>query len=151
MKFYEKYSDSSYVESDGRHSIIQASDKGSPCKWHGINTTKKRVIKYRVDGGIISSYTEQKCDYAVYVEGDCIYLVELKGADYGHALEQIEATLDKLIRNPQIETSSVNGRVVLTRGKLPNLRYSKETSLDKKLKKLNGTLASKTRLFEEEI
>lgn len=151
MKFYEKYTDSSYIESDGKHSIVQASDKGSSCKWQGVNTAKKRVVKYRVDGGIISSQAEPKCDYAIYVEGDRVYLVELKGSNYAHALEQIDATLDKLIRNPQIETSSVNGRIVLTKGKLPNLRYSKETSLNKKLKKLNGTLASRTRLFEEEI
>lgn len=151
MKFYEVYTDHGYIESDGQHSIVQASDKGSPCKWKGLNNKKKRVIKYRVDGGIITSMAESKCDYAVYVEGDAIYLIELKGANYNHALEQIDATLDKLIKTPGIETSSVNGRIVLTRGRVPGIKYSKEASLEKKLKKLNGSLDSKTRIFEEEI
>ena len=151
MKFYEVYTDPGCIESDGQHSIVQASDKGSPCKWKGLNNKKKRVIKYRVDGGIITSMAESKCDYAVYVEGDAIYLIELKGANYNHALEQIDATLDKLIKTPGIETSFVNGRIVLTRGRVPGIKYSKEASLEKKLKKLNGSLDSKTRIFEEEI
>ena len=151
MKFYEVYTDPGYIESDGQHSIVQASDKGSPCKWKGLNNKKKRVIKYRVDGGIITSMAESKCDYAVYVEGDAIYLIELKGANYNHALEQIDATLDKLIKTPGIETGSVNGRIVLTRGRVPGIKYSKEASLEKRLKKLNGSLDSKTRIFEEEI
>ena len=77
--------------------------------------------------------------------------IELKGANYNHALEQINATLDKLIIAPNIETSSVNGRVVLTKGRVPGIKYSKESSLVKKLKKLNGTLESRTKLFEEKI
>ena len=77
--------------------------------------------------------------------------IELKGANYNHALEQINATLDKLIIAPNIETSSVNGRVVLTKGRVPGIKYSKEPSIVKKLKKLNGTLESRTKLFEEKI
>ena len=77
--------------------------------------------------------------------------IELKGANYNHALEQINATLDKLIIAPNIETSSVNGRVVLTKGRVPGIKYSKESSLVKKLKKLKGSLESKTKLFEEKI
>lgn len=80
-----------------------------------------------------------------------MYLIELKGANYNHALEQVDATLDKLIIAPNIETSSVNGRIVLTKGRVPGIKYSKEQSLVKKLKKLNGTLESKTKLFEEKI
>ena len=151
MKFHEKYTDPVYIESDGQHSIVQVSDKGSPCKWKGMNSKKKRVIKYRVDGGVITSKAESKCDYAVHVEGDDIYLIELKGSNYNHALEQIDSTLDKLIVAPNVETSSVNGRVVLTKVKVPDIKYSKELSLKKKLKKLNGSLQSKTRIFEEEI
>lgn len=151
MKFHEVYTDPCYIESDGRHSIVQTSDKRSPCKWNGVNSKKKRVIKYRVDGGIIASKAEPKCDYAVCVEGDGIYLIELKGANYNHALEQIDATLDKLIITPKVETTFVHGRIVLTKGRVPGIKYSKEPSLVKKLKKLNGSLDSKTRIFEEEI
>ena len=50
---------------------------------------------------------------------------------------------------PNIETSSANGRIVLTKGRVSGIRYSKELSLVKKLKKLKGTLESKTKLFEE--
>ena len=87
----------------------------------------------------------------MHVEVDDIYLIELKGSNYNHALEQIDSTLDKLIIAPNLETSSVNGRIVLTKGRVPGIKYSKETSLVKKLKGLNGSLQSKTRIFEEEI
>lgn len=151
MKFHEVYTDPDYIESDGRHSIVQVSDKGSTCKWKGLNPAKKKVIKYRVDGGIIPSKAEPKCDYAVCVEGDGIYLIELKGANYNHALEQIDATIDKLIITPKVETTSVHGRIVLTRGRVPGIKYSKEPSLVKKLMKLNGYLDSRTRILEEKI
>lgn len=85
------------------------------------------------------------------VEGDGIYLIELKGANYNHALEQIDATLEKLIITPKVEMNSVHGKIVLTKGRVPGIKYSKEASLVKKLKKLNGSLDSKTRIFEEEI
>ena len=91
MKFYEVYTDPGYIESDGQHSIVQASDKGSPCKWKGLNNKKKRVIKYRVDGGIITSMAESKCDYAVYVEGDASeYIGNEPGGDAGQKIEAAE-------------------------------------------------------------
>ena len=151
MFFRDKYQGASYIKYDGHDAIVIVKDKGNSRTWRGLNVGSKRVIKYRVDDGIVTSKTVSKCDYTVWVEGEILYLIELKGADYQHALKQIESSLDMLIINPKIETKSVHGRVVLSRGKIPNIRYSRETALKVKLKKLHGTLVSKSNLLEEEI
>lgn len=151
MLFQEKYPAKHYIEYNGRDAIIIVRDEGNPRIWKGLNTGHKKVIKYRVDNGLITSKTLAKCDYAVWIEGENLYLIELKGTDYRHALEQIENSLDMLIIKPNISTNSVNGRIVLSRGRIPNIRYSREPAIIKKLKKLNGSLISKTNLLEEKI
>ena len=56
------------------------------------------VFQYRIDGDIIPPSTgEARCDYLVEIknsETKCsAYLIELKGTDLNHAIDQIEATL----------------------------------------------------------
>ena len=89
-----------------------------------------------------------------YIETDdrrSVVRVEDRGGGPCVWKEQIEATLDRLIVSPSVETSSVNGRIVLTKGRTPKLRYSRETSLLKKFIRLNGTLRSGARVLEEKI
>ena len=52
-----------------------------------------------------------------------------------------------------VRTGPFNMVFVLSyhRGRVPGIRYSKEPSLVKKLKKLKGSLESKTKLFEEKL
>ena len=151
MKFSEKYCEKEYIESDDHRSIVVAQDKRGRGKWIGRNLDKKRVVKYRVDDGIIKSKAECKCDYAVCVEDNDVYLVELKGADYNHALQQVLSTIDNLILRPQIDVRVVNGRIVLSRGRNPNVRYTDEVKLIKKLKALGGSLKSGENVIEENI
>ena len=154
MRFKDRYCDESYIVSDDERPIVSVKDSGSPRQWIGLNQNKKNVVKYRVDGGIVTSKEESKCDYAVCVDNitsDTIYLIELKGCDYKHALDQISSTLDKLIISPGIADCSVNGRVVLSRGRNPKIRCSTEPPLIKKLMLLKGNLASKTNKLQENI
>ena len=62
-----------------------------------INIDECNVFQYKIDGDIIpSSSSEIRCDYLLENETKLTaYLIELKGTDLPHAVEQIEATIKK--------------------------------------------------------
>lgn len=59
---------------------------------------------YAIDGGIIKDYNTTKCDKLVLLDLDSQTLfelfVELKGGNIQHAIEQVEATLNNPLFNP---------------------------------------------------
>ena len=59
------------------------------------NPTRKKVHKCIVDGCWINGSTS-RCDFLIKVEDEVLYLVELKGTDHIHALEQIVSTAEQL-------------------------------------------------------
>ncbi len=62
-----------------------------------VNVDDCDVFQYKIDGDIISSSSSEiRCDYLVE-NGTRLtaYLIELKGTDLPHAVEQIEATIKK--------------------------------------------------------
>ena len=73
-----------------------------------INSERCNVFQYKIDGDIIPSTSpEVRCDYLVENETkQTAYLIELKGTDLIHAVEQIEATIKKFcieLRSYQIK------------------------------------------------
>lgn len=95
----------------------------------------KELVCYRVDGGLISSKDVSKCDFGIYSEDDLLLLVELKGADYNKALEQLLSTIDILLRNPSIPVSKVCTRVVLSWARVPDVLVTKEKKLKLMIKR----------------
>ena len=93
------------------------------------NKSKKEIIKYKIDGGLITDDNDIKCDYGFYTEDDLLILVELKGGDYSHAIEQIINTIKLLITIPKIKISSVKARIVVSKIRQPELRSSDEQKL----------------------
>lgn len=76
---------------------------------------------------------------------------ELKGSDYSQALDQIKKTLDCLLTPDLDNLHSVNGRVVLSKTKVPATLETKEKKMMLLLGKLGGTLKKKSREFREVI
>ncbi|MDR3269097.1 MAG: hypothetical protein LBT83_08535, partial [Tannerella sp.] len=77
----------SYIKSNDDRLRVSLSEKKSTYK--GINRNRQTLIVYHVDGGITTD-NSARCDYAVYTkQTDHLYLIELKGSDYPHALEQL--------------------------------------------------------------
>lgn len=77
-------------------SIVVSSENG---KCHrAINKDVDQVFQFKVDGDIISSSSgEQRCDYILENQTKMhAYLIELKGSDINHAIDQIRATHRKL-------------------------------------------------------
>lgn len=65
-----------------------------------LNQDGDDVFQFKIDGDIIpSSSREQRCDYLLENQTKTTaYLIELKGSDVNHAVDQIRATIDKFRR-----------------------------------------------------
>jgi hypothetical protein len=153
MKFNEKYKEREYIESEDKRLIISLKDnKGGRSNYRGNNQLKQSIIVYRIDGGIINDEKNQKCDYAIYTNMDSLYFIELKGSDYNQALKQIISTIEKLIKKvSEVEVSRVYARIVLSKGRTPEMRTSLETELKNILKKTKVDLRKGTIRFTENI
>ena len=151
MKFSGKYTNTDYIEFDDDRASAVFRDSKQPRVYKAFNPTRKNIKGYKVDGGIITSSLLEKCDYALYTEDDKIYLIELKGGDYKHAIDQISSSVDILIKNVGVTAKEVNGRVVLSKCKTPSLWANDEKKLIAKLRRLGGNLDKKVRLLEENI
>lgn len=153
-QFYQEYHDSSYIIShDNRNEVVLMEPKQRKSRYKLINENNIEIVVYRVDGGIITSQEESKCDFAIYSKQKLLILVELKGGDYKHALEQLLNTIKLLFFKPEVKVQQLNARVVLSKLRVPNIQISEEKQLIKLLKTKygNGNFDKKTQYFEERI
>lgn len=99
------------------------------------------VAVFQVDGGMITSKDEIKCDKLLLaLNKKKAIFVELKGADLRHGMRQIENTIRMLER--ALVTYSFEGRVVTSRRtNVPQIHTDRQyVQLKKALKKKGGDL-----------
>lgn len=119
------------------------------------NTNNEMVVLYQMDGGVIEEdgtvpSNTCKCDYLFVTENNKAILTELKGVEVGHALDQIEGTLN-IYKRAFGECKEVYGRIIVSSA-TPRLSASpKYTRLQMKLKKMNGNLKVKENRFSEKM
>ena len=80
--FFVQYQ--SYIEN---HGCSNQSAQENSRKYLIDNKSKKEIVKYKIDGGLLTDQDALKCDYGFYTEDDFIYFVEHKGSDYSHAID----------------------------------------------------------------
>lgn len=108
-----------------------------------INLYKEKICKVKIDGCYIQE--GKKCDYLILrCTKKVAYFIELKGCLMLDAVDQITSTIDAM-KNTVNKFESVNGRIVLTKVSVPNIKNNpKILRLEKKLKALNGNLRKET-------
>jgi len=148
---YDAFHDKSYIISHDCRKIVSLSEKGENRVYRLLNDPNHELVVMRVDGGIFNDSSSIKCDYAIYSQDRILILVELKGSDYPHALEQIDATINEMISKRHLKLSKLHTRVVLSKTRIPNTLISKEMALKRKLMAYHGTLVKATRLIEEKL
>ena len=82
-------------------------------KTHTANNVEGcNVFQYKIDGDIIPTTSpEVRCDYLVENETkQTAYLIELKGTNLLHAVEQIEATINKY--SVQLRSYAIKPRII---------------------------------------
>lgn len=115
------------------------------------NKSGKDIVVYRIDGGLIDDNNVLKCDYGLFTEDNVLYFVELKGADYIHALEQLLSTVSILVVTPQVKVNKLNARVVLSKMNVPEIIPTQEKKLIKLLKCRNGNLIKHSQVLKEVV
>ena len=148
---YDAYHDESYILTHDCRNVVTLKEKGENRVYRLINDANHELVVIKVDGGIFNNSTSLKCDFAIYSQERRLLLIELKGGDYNHALEQLDTTINEMIVKPQIGISKLYTRVVLSKARIPNTLTSKEMALKKKLKRYGGTHEKSTRFMEEKL
>lgn len=149
-QFYELYHDDKYIKShDTRKTVVLKEPKESR-EYRLINNSEKDLVVYAIDGGLICRKDISKCDFAIYTEDRVLFLIELKGAEYTHAIEQLLSSVELLIVRPQVHVDVLNARVVLSKMRVPDILSTTEKKLIANLKKYGrGALCKKCRKYEE--
>lgn len=143
------------IESADQRSQVKCEENNK--KYILLNTLRRYVSSYKMDGGIIVENNQvptgtNKCDYLYIIYAGSSHeaiLIELKGTDLSKALKQLQNTL-KLFPNVFRTCSHVHGRIIVTSA-LPNLRARPEyVNLVKILEKnYHGTLKIAEKHFNE--
>lgn len=60
--------------------------------WTAENPDKHVGLCLKIDGGLIVSTRQNRCDAGLLLDDDSLFLIEFKGKDYEHAIEQLKAT-----------------------------------------------------------
>ncbi|WP_373218986.1 hypothetical protein [Ruminococcus sp. 5_1_39BFAA] len=124
---------------------IVSKDKGNPQYHKGINTGKRYVTHYKIDGVVIKAGS--RCDYLLMNEETQIaYLIELKGSDLVKAAEQLEATENALRR--ELSAYTLQYRIVANKCKTQEVHSSAYRKYQVRWK---GRLIQKTSFIEENI
>lgn len=117
------------------------------------NKSEKEIVVYKIDGGLINDENVLKCDNGIYTENDWMFLIELKGTDLSHALDQINSTIDILLKRPNKKVKKLNARIVLSKVSVPRISASKENKLKQLLHKSygGGDYKKQSRVLEDTI
>lgn len=144
------------ISSSDRRSKIACCEKN---KTYMIeNCGNHEVSLYHVDGGVVKEGKETprgtaKCDYMVYFydqEKPTLILIELKGCNNQHALEQISNTMTLFKDMIEQKCSRVYARIVNSKS-IPNIQAGSPVFLDlnRKIKRMNGNIILKERRLDE--
>lgn len=126
--------------SDGKHIVVEENKK----KYVLQNPSKQKICKIRIDGCVIYSKTQRKCDYLIIVcESEHKYFIELKGRDLISAVEQLTETIKYFQSECYQSNGKVFARVVLSKVPMPKTIEldARVVALRKLLKKSGGDFA----------
>ena len=149
--FYQAYHDVKYILRHDCSKDVPLREPKESRTYRFLNKAQKEIVVYHVDAGIIKNDNISKCDYGIFTEDDTLFLIELKGSDQEHAIDQINSTIKHLLDTPKVKVKKVNARVVLSRVRVPRIATSSENKLKQMLFKRygGGTYKKQTRNLEE--
>lgn len=124
--------------------IIVCREKQS--EYRAENLELDNVYKFKIDGDILTdSDSSVRCDYLVENETKKqAYFIELKGRDITHAIEQIEATINRY--KGKLTSYEIKPRIVY-KNNTHDIKSSKARQFKSKYK----SAVFKTNMFSEKI
>lgn len=149
--FFKAFHDKKYIISHNNKKIVVLREPRESREYRMENIAQKEHVVYKIDGGLIRDNDVLKCDNGIYTEEDVLYLIELKGGNYIHALEQILSTINILLERQQIQVSRLNARIVLSKARVPDIIPSQEKKLLKKVRGRKGDFIKKCQRLSEVV
>ena len=127
--FFYAYHDKAYIESHDKRPTVSLEEKGIQYILNNKDNQELVVYKIDIDKKILNKHIEYsifynivgervkdekftKCDYGIYTEDDILFLIELKGTDYEHGLEQLLHTIKVLITENNVSVKKLYTRMV---------------------------------------
>jgi hypothetical protein len=118
-------------------------------EYRGVNEEGKRILRYKIDGGMIIDNTS-KCDNALYLpDSKVVYFIELKGANLQKAADQIYQTVVAL--SESLVGVVIHARAICSKIQTPSIRSSQIIRLERELSKTKGSFKKSCRQFIENI
>lgn len=131
---------------DERQSIVVSRDSGTSREHRANNSASCKVSQYKIDGDVICD-SSIRCDFLVMNDDKRdAYLIELKGSNIEHALDQLEATASRL--QNELREYHVKYRVVCSRVKTHALKSNTFKRFCKKHKGANEFICKENRIEE---
>lgn len=98
-----------------------------------LNPERKKLLWAEIDGCLIPT-GHIACDFGVGVAPLCSYLIELKGSNISHALDQLSSSLQYLrqknLLNIDMQPAAI---IVASKNNVPNLKASPKYRMVKKI------------------
>ena len=136
--FYQAYHNVAYILRHDCSKDVPLREPKEKRLYRLLNNSGKEIVVYKIDGGIINNDEVQKCDNGIYTEDNLLILVELKGTDLDHALDQISSAINILLKQPSVKVERLNARIVLSKVRVPDMLSTKEKKLKQLLQKSYG-------------
>jgi hypothetical protein len=129
-----------------RQRIIVSRDSGTRREHRAFNNDPCHVTKYKIDGDIVRD-TSIRCDFLVMNDDRRdAYLIELKGSDIEHALDQLEATAHRF--QNELRGYCIKYRLVCSRVKTQAIRSIKYKKFCKKHNSANEFICQENQIKE---
>ena len=128
-----------------QQAIIVSSEQGRQ-HW-AVNSDRCFVTHYQIDGAVIR--TGLRCDYLLINEDKSdAYLIELKGTDIVHAVDQLEANAQT--QKQALQNYHIKYRLVHTKARTPALMETKFIKFRQRHRK-SGEFLHRENTLEETI
>lgn len=129
-----------------RQRIIVSKDDGTSRKHRAVNSGRCNVSHYQIDGNVIKGPTI-RCDYLVMNDAKMVaYLIELKGSDIEHAIDQLQTTAGLL--HSHLCNYDIKYRIVCSRANTHALKSNKYKKFERTHSKNNGFICKENELEE---
>lgn len=103
---------------------IVSRDNGSSREHRAVNSKRRSVNQYKIDDNSHIDIDQARCDFILMNETDMnAYLIELKGTNIDHAIEQLEAT-EKLFKE-ELLPYGLFYRIICSKAKTHKLKSNK--------------------------
>ena len=129
-----------------RQRIIVSRDTGTKREYRAFNKDSCRVTQYKIDGDIVCD-TSIRCDFLVMNDDRRdAYLIELKGSDIEHALDQLEKTARRFQK--ELSGYCIKYRLVCSRVRTQASHSTKYKKFKKKHDGVNEFICKENQIEE---